>query len=397
MATLINQMGAFVLLTLTFALARNGALDAAGIGIINGLRGVGSTVGALIGGICADRWGRRKVIALGYTTSAVLMLLLIPVWSAPVLGFLAVALGVSGAFSQPAAIAAVADVVPADDTARAYSLNTWATNIGLAGCSAVVGIFSDKHIPLLFTLDAATTFAAGVILVIGLPQRTDAGVETKSDGDRPGIAYVFRDRVFVGFVAVGFISGLLLSQQGSSLPLDMALHHVGPRVYAAIFMINCGMIIALQPYVPNILRKLDQSVALACGAAILGAGFGLSTLGPGFAGYAVAAVVWTCGQMVGSCVAPSLMMKLVRSDLRGSYQGVAMMAFTVSSAVGPIVGGYCLQEAGRLPLWGGCAVAGLVGAALHLMSRQQRNRRAAQLASRDEQTAPPSASTASAQ
>ncbi|OIJ93592.1 hypothetical protein BIV23_37190 [Streptomyces monashensis] len=91
------------------------------------------------------------------------------------------------------------------------------------------------------------------------------------------------------------------------------------------------------------------------------------------------------------------MMKLVRSDLRGSYQGVAMMAFTVSSAVGPIVGGYCLQEAGRLPLWGGCAVAGLVGAALHLMSRQQRNRRAAQLASRDEQTAPPSASTASAQ
>ena len=78
--TLVNRAGAFVLPFLAFYLTDELDLTPSFVGLVLGAFGLGSTVAALVGGVLADRLGRRPVllgsqlgtaatlVALGFTT-----------------------------------------------------------------------------------------------------------------------------------------------------------------------------------------------------------------------------------------------------------------------------------------------------------------------------------------
>ena len=57
---LLNRLGGFVVLFLSLYLTAQRGLSLALAGAVVGTYGVGGMVGTLLGGVLADRWGRRR-------------------------------------------------------------------------------------------------------------------------------------------------------------------------------------------------------------------------------------------------------------------------------------------------------------------------------------------------
>src|SRR5437762_2204500 len=73
---LINRAGAFAVLFLSLYLTGPRHLTPAAAGAIVGTFGIGGAVGTLLGGVLADRWGRRRTMLLGFGGGGVAMLAL---------------------------------------------------------------------------------------------------------------------------------------------------------------------------------------------------------------------------------------------------------------------------------------------------------------------------------
>ena len=135
-------------------------LQPAFAGLVIGLWGAGGAVGTLVGGVLADRWGRKPTFltalyggagddagvgfARGRSRSRVAVFVL----------------GMVSEASRPAMQALMIDIVPERDRMRAFSLNYWVINLGFAFAATPAGLVAGVDFRLLFVLDAATTVAA---------------------------------------------------------------------------------------------------------------------------------------------------------------------------------------------------------------------------------------------
>src|SRR5436190_7753168 len=171
---LLNRMGGAVFFLLGLYLTRERGLRPEVAGLVISLYAAGGLFGAPLGGALADRLGRRAALLAGTAGAGTLMLALGLARSTAAIVTLAPLLGFFSALPQPALQAAVADLVPADDRKRAYGLLYWAVNLGFAAASVLGGALAERHFGLLFVIDALTTFAYGVIVLVGLPETRPA-------------------------------------------------------------------------------------------------------------------------------------------------------------------------------------------------------------------------------
>ena len=121
---IVNRLASFVLAFLSIYLVRERGFSPAEAGRVLALYGAGMTVAGPLGGLLADRIGRRAnmlvALVLGSSSVAALAFARDPALLAA-LAFLSAA---SGDLYRPAMSAAVADVVPPIDRPRAYGIVT---------------------------------------------------------------------------------------------------------------------------------------------------------------------------------------------------------------------------------------------------------------------------------
>ncbi len=239
--TLVNRAGAFVLPFLAFYLTDELDLTPAFVGLVLGAFGLGSTVAALVGGVLADRLGRRPVLlASQVSTAATLVALGFTTSSGPVL-VLVTLLGLTSNTARPAFSAMMTDIVPPEDRVRAFSLNYWAINLGFAIAPVLGGLLASSGYLTLFLVDACTTLVFAVLVFLKVPEsRPDIAV---AEGERPGsMADVLRDRVFLVFVLLTFCFAVVFMQHLSSLPVQMDADGLTPSQYGGIIALN-GLLI----------------------------------------------------------------------------------------------------------------------------------------------------------
>jgi MFS family permease len=364
-AMLINRLGGFLFTFLAIYLTQTRGFSIAVASILVALYGAGSLAAGPLGGVLADRVGRRPTMLLGAALSAAAMLTL---GMARELRFLAVVTAVLGLLSdlgRPARMAAVADLVAPADRTRAYGLLYWASNLGFAGASVLAGLVAKLDPRLLFLGDAATTLLFGAVIYLlvpeTLPARQDCPHAPPLD-----LAQPYRDGVFVAFVFTQMLVGFIFFQDSSTLPLDMTAHGLTMAEYGRLNAINGVLIVLLQPLATRTLMRIRRSRVLAVGALLTGVGFYLPAQLPTIGGYALGISVWTIGEILMSPVASAVVADLAPAELRGSYQGAFHLCWGMGALLGPAVGGYILQNHGGVRLWEFCLLLGLLGALLHL-------------------------------
>jgi MFS family permease len=156
----VNRFGSFVAVFLVLYLREKG-YSIAEAGFIVSLYGAGNVMAAAVGGLVADRLGRRNAIAISMFSSAATLLALSQADEIVLIGTLTVLAGLTGEMYRPASAALLADLVPAGQRLPAFALNRLAINLGFAAGPATAGLLADRSFTYLFVGDALTSIVFG--------------------------------------------------------------------------------------------------------------------------------------------------------------------------------------------------------------------------------------------
>jgi MFS family permease len=362
--TLINRAGGFVVVLLTFYLTRERGMTLTAAGTIVSLFGAGAMVAGFVGGVLADRLGRRATMVLSMFGGAALMAALGFAREPVAIAALTLALGFVGELYRPAVGAFIADVVPPEQRVRAFGFLYWAINLGFSIAPVLGGIVASWSYQVLFLADAATMAIYGVLVLVKLretrPERPPAHEPQTT------LAAVLRDRPFVLFCALTFLIQLITFQSTTALSGWMSGQGHGPSTFGAVLAVNGVLIVLLQPYLTERARTVSPARVLALAAVLTGAGFALHGPSPLIAVHVIAVAVWTIGEILYSPTASSLVADLAPADARGRYQGVFGTSWAFASFTGPLLGPLVLVHGGPIALWGGCLVVGAAVALVYL-------------------------------
>jgi MFS family permease len=370
---LLNRMGGTVFFMLGLYLTHERGLPAEVAGLIISLYAAGGLVAGPVGGVLADHIGRRATLLLGTSCAGTLMLALGLARSTVAIAALAPFVGFFTISCVAPLQAAVADVVPPEHRTRAYGLVYWAINLGFSAASICGGALAEHHFTTLFVIDALTTFAYGAVVYFGVPETQPARVAGGGD-PRSSASFLepFRDGPFVKFVLVQALLLVAFAQVITALPLDMRAHGLGLSAIGWLMGLTGVYIVVAQPLALRFVRGRGHAEWLIAGCVLTGLGLGATAFAGGALVYALSAVVWTLGEIGFSTAAPALVAELAPVERRGAYQGTYQLAWGTASVLAPTIGTFVLARLGGRALWGGCLVASLAAAVLHLRLARRR-------------------------
>ena len=378
-STLINRLGGFVAIYLSIYLVMIRDFEPSFAGLVIGLYGGGGAVGVLIGGVLADRWGRKPTVITANLLAAGVAVALGLVTGRVEIAVLTALLGAFTSGARPALSAMTADVVPEPDRLRAFSLNYWAINLGFSGAALLAGVLAGLDYRLLFFIDAVTT-ATSALVISRIPETRPASVRSPQAAEHRsgGIGEVLRDRVFLMFVVTGLLTWMMV-ETVSMLPVAMEADGLPAENYGMVIAVNGVMIVLGQLFVPRLVAGADRSRVLALAAVIVGVGFGAVAFADTMWMFALTVAIWTVGEMLMSPAGSSLLADLAPARLRGRYNGVHSLGFSAAAFTAPILAGATVEYVGETALWLGCLGMGLIVAVLQLTQGPARNRRIAQV------------------
>ncbi|WP_328299433.1 MFS transporter [Streptomyces sp. NBC_00435] len=365
--TVVNRLGYLVTPFLVFLLADRG-ITGSDISFVLGALGAGNLLGPAIGGLLADRIGRRPTMLIGLVGSAFAQgaLFLAPgIWT---MAASALLLSAAGATVGPAAYALLADSVDTGWRQRAYALFGWGVNIGTAAAGVLGGFLAAHGYWLLFAVDAGTAlvYAAVVATRLREPART---AQEKSAG--LGYGVVLRDRLLLALLPVLGIQLFVYSLTEVALPMAVRDSGLSPVVYGALAAVNAVLVVALQPFVTARLAALPQLPVYAAGGALITVGVALTGLADSVAGYVVSVTVWSLGELSVAGIAASVVANLAPATARGRYQGAFSWTWGVSRFAALTAGVTLYTGLGPAALWWTALVAGLLAAAAMLGLRSR--------------------------
>lgn len=364
-STLVNRLGAFVATFMALYLTLDRGYSASYAGLVAALHGLGGVVSSLVAGVMTDRFGRRPTMLVAQVSTAV---------SVAVLGFMvhpvaiaavAFCVGMASSASRPAVQAMIADIVPAKDRVRAFSLNYWAINLGFAVSSAGAGFVAEYSYLAGFVGEAVMTLCCAVVVFMKVPESrpqkaaaavTATGARDAADGVRLGT--VLRDGRFMGVVGLSFVIALIFQQGYVGLPVAMGADGFSSSDFGAAVAVNGVLIVVLQIPVTRFIQSRDPRRLLIVSSLLAGYGFGLTAFAGSVAVYALTICVWTVAEIVNAPVQNGLVVQLSPAHGRGRYQGMYALSWSAAALVAPLMSGVVIDHFGAGWLWGTCAVLG---------------------------------------
>ena len=357
--TVFNRVGSFVVPFLALYLTGSRDVTVGQAGLVLSVLGLGSAVSQPVGGVLADRIGRRRTIVLGLTSSAAALLVLGAADGLLAIGGAALAYGLCLDLMRPAVQAAIADLVPDADRPRAFALQFWAINLGFALATLLGGFLAERGFWLLFVLDALASVGFALLVLRGVPETRPSRVA----GVVGRLRDVVADRLLLALVLSVVAGATVYLQCYSTLPIVLDRDGLGPQGYGTALALNGVLIIVLQPLLLGVLGRRGRGPLLLAAMLLQGAGFGLTAFADDLPGHLLAITVWTVGEVLQAGQLGALVASIAPVHLRGRYLGVFGMSFGVAATLAPLVGTQVLDRFGEPALWGGsfvlCAVAGV--------------------------------------
>lgn len=365
-STLVNRLGAFVATFMALYLTLDRGYSASYAGLVAALHGLGGVVSSLVAGVMTDRFGRRPTMLAAQLSTAV---------SVAVLGFMvhpvaiaavAFCVGMASSASRPAVQAMIADIVPAKDRVRAFSLNYWAINLGFAVSSAGAGFVAEYSYLAGFVGEAVMTLCCAVVVFMKVPesrpQKATSKVADAAPADGVRLGTVLRDGRFMGVVGLSFVIALIFQQGYVGLPVAMGADGFSSSDFGAAVAVNGVLIVVLQIPVTRFIQSRDPRRLLIVSSLLAGYGFGLTAFAGSVAVYALTICVWTVAEIVNAPVQNGLVVQLSPAHGRGRYQGMYALSWSAAALVAPLMSGVVIDHFGAGWLWGTCAVLGTAAA-----------------------------------
>lgn len=411
---LVNVFGSglvYPFATIHFHLEIGISLAVVGLGL--GLKSGTTALGTAIGGLVADRVGRKPVMVASMAGSAVTLAGfafvpaiagVVPTAVAAGVGLsplgaaflsVAAAAGLTTGLYAPAGQAMTADLTDGEERDQAYALLKVANNVGFGSGFVAGGLLYSVASVAVFVGDGLTSgvFALVVALFVPATAGGESSGQTSSVGsDSRSTAAVkakvsaaaaewwqaaSRPRVVtLAALNVGFAA--MYAQMQTTLPVVATQLGVSSQQLGTLYVLNPVTLVVLQlPLVEWVSSwRRTRGLVLAAGfwavsmlaawGADLGVGVGLTALGLPAVGVALVGahlVVRTIGEILHSPLVTALMSDLGSADERGTQLSLLEIAKRLGMGLGSAVGGWFFDAGLSLALWPtlivGCLLVGV--------------------------------------
>ena len=407
---LILWMGRFVTSFLSMYLVSDMHVSAGVAGTIVSMYGFGGIFGCLYGGALSDRFGRPAMIVIGNLGSAAMLVLLAFIGNPWIMAIALLVYGAISSMPTPAVAAYVSDVVPFRKQKRAYSLQTWAANFGFAIGPIIANQLVKISYALMFYAEAAVLVFATILMIVffkevGLGKRprgevaparasqaaesaagnaVEHAVKQTGESQRPQRFSVWRsyrracaDGALMSMVVLMFLYTLAYYQIVSGLPISMTQIGLGTDEYSSLLTINGGLLCLLQIPAIGLFQRMSNTRVLVLGMSIAAVGYAFQIGANSWVTFAIATVLWTLGELGTFPIAATTVANIAPKDVRGTYQGLYNLVWSLSNAFSPLVGGWILNAFGSRVLWICCTVMFVIVAIGFYVTRGPRERAAA--------------------
>lgn len=407
---LILWMGRFVTSFLSMYLVSDMHVSAGVAGTIVSMYGFGGIFGCLYGGALSDRFGRPAMIVIGNLGSAAMLVLLAFIGNPWIMAIALLVYGAISSMPTPAVAAYVSDVVPFRKQKRAYSLQTWAANFGFAIGPIIANQLVKISYALMFYAEAAVLVFATILMIVffkevGLGKRSwgevaparasqsaesaagnavEHAVKQTGESQRPQRFSVWRsyrracaDGALMSMVVLMFLYTLAYYQIVSGLPISMTQIGLGTDEYSSLLTINGGLLCLLQIPAIGLFQRMSNTRVLVLGMSITAVGYAFQIGANSWVAFAIATVLWTLGELGTFPIAATTVANIAPKDVRGTYQGLYNLVWSLSNAFSPLVGGWILNAFGSRVLWICCTVMFVIVAIGFYVTRGPRERAAA--------------------
>lgn len=388
----LYQLGSAVVIFYTPIIFVNyGNLTATEVGFAVGGGSVAGFVGNFIGGILTDSslFGRKRTLLLSVLFAIIASIVVVFTSNFALLLLSNIFFGLSTGLYWTSADASVMDVTKSEARQEAFSLLGLADNLGY-GAGTFLGGFLLKFLQvkllqraeLIFTA-SALTFAVLLILFLTAAVETRKQ-ETESHDTAKGWKTALTDSRLIIYLLVNTLFITYIALVGSSLPLYFVnFGGTSDSTVANLFTWGyIGLGALFQVPVVKVLSKFSYLSSLMFSMVIWGIGFlliwGMSQFFDIRAAYELGIFgVFAIASIIYKPTSSAWISELAPSNLRGAYTAIAYQCWTIGYIIGPIFGGWAIDQSQNIAqnLWLGVAASTLLGLiVLQILNRYNASR-----------------------
>jgi DHA1 family multidrug resistance protein B-like MFS transporter len=327
-----------------------------------------SVAANLVGGYCADRFGRRTMLVFASIAQGGAFLLFAfansPWLESPELGFIAFTLaGMGGSLYWPASQAMIADVIPEKYRSDVFAIFYTTLNIAV-----VVGplfgavLFFSYRFELLLIV-AVISMALGLVLRLYTNETlsrelTDRRQTEETSGWAGAVAkqfkeygLIFKDRLFLLFV----IAGVLVAQTFMQLDLLIPVYLketidiqtiasylgrewtvTGETSFGFLLSENGLLVALLTVVVTRWMTRFPEKRVFFLSTILYAAAMLLFPVTSWFWMFVIAMGIFTFAELMVVGVQQSFISKLAPEDKRGQYFAAASLRYTIGRMIAPV-------------------------------------------------------------
>lgn len=333
-------------------------------------------ISSFIAGPIIDRLGRKWVMVGSLLFNGFGFLLMS---QAQTLGAFAAILALQGAVNplfRVGSDAMMADLIPSEQRADAYSLMRLSNNLGVAIGPAVGGFLASASYNLAFFGAAGGLTFYGLLLAFRARETLPAFQAVESARVRfGGYGQVLTDKSFRSFVTAFLFTQLSAATMWVMLGVYAKTNFGLPESqYGLIPMTNALMVVTLQIPITQWTKRQNPLVMMALGAFFYAVGVSSVAFGAGFWSFWLSMVIMTIGELILMPTSSTFAANQAPAHMRGRYMSIYGLTWNVSQGIGPVSGGFLNDTFGPRSMWYGGGVTGLISTALFLVLARIRSK-----------------------
>jgi len=324
---------------------------------------VAGSIGLILGGKLADKFGRKKIFLILSFMSATIFVACAFVTNPEIIPWLLIISNLFLGGVLPTINAMLADLTSADKRKAAFSLIYLGTNIGVAIGPLIAGFLFNEYMKLLFLIDAATTYLS-LILVIFLVRETIPTKEkimevSNSDNrfEKPEKGNIFiillKRPIFLIFTFISLVYVFIYSQNYFSVPiyLNEIFSEMGPKIYGSLMSVNAIVVILLTIFLINLMKNTKPIINIAFAGVLYAIGFGIFFLVSNRFLLIGLTIIWTLGEIVQTINTNVYVAENSPITHRARFSSVVSFITELGFIISPIIMGYFIKHFGINNIW----------------------------------------------
>ena len=353
---LINRSGTMVLPFMTLYCKHIG-YSTKQAGYVVAIYGIGSLVGAFIGGKISDRFGFYYTQFSALFCGGILFLTLGQMNTYFSICISTFFLSMVNESFRPANATAIAHYSTPENRTQAFSIVRLAINLGWGVGGALGGLLASINYHLLFWVDGCTNITAAFLLLWLLPKVSLAQQKniSKTTVIKEKAKPAYADKPFLYFIGLQLFFAICFFQLFTTIPLYFKEGLHINEFWIGVLMAMNGMIIAIFEMI--IVFKLEGRRPylrlMTYGAVLMGISFSVLNISfiHGFAIAVFAMIIITFAEMIAMPFMNSYYISRSSAGNRGQYAAYYTMAWSAAQVFGSTGGTQIAYAIGFNNLW----------------------------------------------